>query len=333
MLTGNKQKKLGVLFIALCMMLCSLCITGEAEEVKASTTNNINLQTWPTPSNTDNNDGWIWNADGKILTLYGVDVGTISVPGGTTIELVGYNKINDITCAGILNITGSGVLDATVIYAGAAINISGGYINLKSSTQVPIRCSGGDVNISGGYINIDTTNSECSYAIQAGGKTDKDYYTYKQTGGYVSIKCKDGQTGVYAKYFDMSGGFLDIKGGSREDSSSVGIYGKTSVTNSGGVITIENVATGIPNAFTCTGGVTKIKATSKALDSWLYCNNGERYWTGETPAGAGIEVDEYGDCPDAKEILIAKSLEIPTASNNVVTLDGIYYTGDAATVG
>ncbi|MGN0327834.1 MAG: hypothetical protein ACI4D4_02510 [Lachnospira sp.] len=236
----KKCRKLLSLLMAACMVLGSLYLTGGEKEVKASTVETIDITVLT--ANTDNNEGWIWNNDSQILTLYGVDAGTIKVPAGATVDLIGYNKAESIKSDGDITFTGSGVLDVGSIFTQAGtLNFTGGYIKVTSSEDSPIYSANG-INVTGGYINIDNSSSNNDYTIYTQG-------AYTQSGGYVAAKCYYG--GIFATSADVSGGFLDINGGDWGTSCAV--------TNNGGVIKFENNKWAVGSDLNCSPSSRQLK--------------------------------------------------------------------------
>ena len=162
-----KRKILSVV-LCLCMVMTLLPTMALAEGEPTPTAALILTAETPAEGN-----GYSW--DGSKLTLFGVGIdlsskegsdNAITLPAGSTVELVGYNKLKGnsaggslLSCNGNLTIGGSGILELT--NGGYGINcndgnngltINGGYI----TSDIAIKA--GAMTVNGGYLDVSVTD-------------------------------------------------------------------------------------------------------------------------------------------------------------------------------
>lgn len=327
------RNKLLAITLALVMVLCMLPTVALAAGTAIAVSADADAS----------GNGWNWDHASKTLTLYGVDISVstnaLELPDGSTIEVIGYNKLtstsatNTLYCSGSLTIKGSGVLsvEATTgkaISTVSALTLDCGYIRASSTSSGAINAK--TLNVNGGVIYANASSEVI--------KVDGDY---SQTAGYVKITGKNGLMGMQSA--TISGGYLDIE--SSNDGTAIMLYYSKSLTNNGGVIKASGGKYAISDIVgnTCTvnfnSGVSILSGTTKAVDAKTVATNGAAlYWdnTSGTVSGEGTVITGVNGS-GIKSVVIAKSVATSTVTG--AALDSAYikvsegngFTANAAT--
>ncbi len=298
-----------VLFFA---SLCLLAVMPQEGAFAATTTKLTFKKVTAKEPNADvlvSGNGYEW--DGSTLLLYGVDIDTdtcITVPDGSSIELVGYNRLNAtvacISCEGNLTVGGSGYLvcsgEGTGISVAQDLTVASGCLSLQSKKG--IACD--TLTVTGGKVSIASTERCIVFET-----------SMTQSGG--SVVCANTSVSypaVAGSDFELSAGYLKITSVSSAISA-------TYVRNKGGVLQAENNSNfpTVIGSFTVTAGVTELqnKTASTAMNAVAVAESVV------TSSYTAVKPES-----DAKHIIYAKSFQTITDSDaaltDVTALDNAY---------
>lgn len=320
-------KFLAAVFISSCLAVALNASTCPANAYGESggpdKIDNAKTQLVFSSDSSDSGEGWRWDAASKTLFLYGADVNSVTVPGSSTIDIVGLNKIHSaITAdgAGNLTVKGTGVLkmdvDVSSITCKDDLIIFGGSLSAFQIGDDDTKVNVYDGLVSCSKVRAKIYRQNGGYVKVRGSEDNAILSSVRETrvrGGFLDVRNDGKGNGMYASYIESEGGVIVAVAYAKAIASPY-LYGKDNSSGSGvGVVHARSL--GNRAAISSQLKLSTRDNVFNSLGVKQYVGNGDRYTANEAIiAGSFNELDNGR--------LYGSYFNKPFSSDDIVSVEG-----------